>query len=560
MTNLSETDKAIFTLLDKTEELIHLDKFDDAEYFLSQIEIYKPGDLNVPFQRGTMFMKKKEYEKALEQFFIVHEKLPDFFANVNNIGAAYYKLHKYDIAIEYFKRALELKPDTDFVLSIMAEALFRRGNHKESIVHFKRALEISPTMYSTHSDLLLGVLYSDLVSPEDIRIEAEKYGKNIKKDIQVNSEFNNEKIKNRKIKIGYLSADFRDHPIPYFLEALLKNHDTDNFEIHVYSTTLFDNPILQRLKQHVEFWHDVHKLKDDKICAQIIEDRIDILIDLAGHTAYNNLKVFAQRGAPIQASWVGYPGTTGLETMDYKITDPYLEPTGYERLNTETLWRLPNIFCCYTPHEKSPSVIDHPPFEDNGYVTFGCFNNFAKVGDKVLAVWAKILALVPDSRLFLEIDGIQEDSFKKSIERRLEEQGFSLEHIILQPRLRENQFKLYNKVDIALDPFPANGGTTSMDTLWMGVPFVTLPGKHYISRMGLSILTNVGLPELIASNEDEYVSIAAALANDRNRLKAIRHNLRERFAASPAMDGATFARDMEGAYRGMWEKYCDTKS
>jgi len=560
MTNLPDTDKLILTLLDKTEELIHLDKFEDAEYFLSQIEKHKPGDLNVPFQRGTMFMKQKEYEKALKQFLIVQEKLPDFFANVNNIGAAYYKMHRYNSAIDYFKRALEIKPDTDFVLAILAEALFRRGNHEESHSYFKRAIEISPTMFRTHSDMLLGVLYSDMFSPEYIKAEAEKFGENITKEVRVNTEFSNDKNPDRKLKIGYLSADFRDHPIPYFLESLFKNHDREKFEIHVYSTTLFDNPILQRLKKPVEHWKDVHTLSDEKICAEIIEDKIDILLDLAGHTAYNHLKVFAQRAAPIQASWVGYPGTTGLKTMDYKITDPHLEHAGYEDGNTEELWRLPKIFCCYTPHEKSPAVIDHPPFEDNGYVTFGCFNNFAKVGDNVLKGWAEILLQVTDARLFIEIDGIQEDSFKASVESRMKAQGMPMGRVILEPRKRENQFALYNKVDIALDPFPANGGTTSMDTLWMGVPFVTLAGRHYIGRMGKSILTNAGLPELIAQSSEEYVSIAVNLAKDKDRLRRIRHNLRDRFSNSPAMDAPAFTKDMEEAYRGMWKKYCGASS
>lgn len=560
MTNLSETDKVIFTLLDKTEELIHLDKFEDAEYFLSQIEKHKPGDLNVPFQRGIMLMKKNEHEKALEHFMSVHEKLPDFFANVNNIAAANYKLYRYNKAITFFKRALELKPDTDYVLAILAEALFRRGDHKESQYYFKRAIEISPNMFKTYSDMLLGVLYTDLVSPEEVRAEAENFGKNIAAEVQVNTNFSNEKSKDRRLKIGYLSADFRDHPVPYFMESLLKNHDRDHFEIYVYSTTVIDNPILQRLKAHVEHWKDVQKLSDEKICAEIVDDKIDILIDLAGHTAYNHLKVFAQRGAPVQASWLGYPGTTGLQTMDYKITDRYLEPPGFESINSETLWRLPHIFCCYTPHENSPAVIDHPPFEDNGYVTFGCFNNFAKVGDGVLSAWARILEQVPDARLFIEIDGIQEETFKVYVEQRMKEQGLPLDRVTLQPRKRENQFVLYNKVDIALDPFPANGGTTSMDTLWMGVPFVTLPGRHYISRMGLSILTNAGLTELIAKNRDDYVSIAANLAKEKDRLRNIREGLRQRFAASPAMDGPAFARDMQEVYRGMWEKYCATNS
>jgi predicted O-linked N-acetylglucosamine transferase (SPINDLY family) len=278
---------------------------------------------------------------------------------------------------------------------------------------------------------------------------------------------------------------------------------------------------------------------------------------MAGHTGYNRLLVFARKPAPIQVTWLGFPATTGMKAMDYRITDAYAEPPGMtENLNVETLWRLPEIFCCYGAHESNPAVIDHPPFEDNGYITFGCFNNFAKVTDPVLETWAKIMSSVPESRLLLEITGLDGPKFRAEVEERLQRQGLPLNRVILEPRKRSNQFVLYNKIDIALDPFPCVGGTTSMDTLWMGVPLVTLAGKHFVSRMGVSILTNAGLPELIAQNTDEYVKLATGLANDRQRLKSLRHNLRDHVVASPLMNQESFARNMETAYREMWRKWC----
>ncbi len=554
---ISETDEAISKLLDRTEELIRLGKSDEAEYFLNELEKHAPHDLNIPFQRGGLHASKGEHEKALEQYFIVHRKLPDFFENINNIATAYYKLRKYDDAVFYYNRALELRPDKDFVLSILAETLFRRGDLKESIETFKRALAVSPDMISTHSNLLLAMLYSENVSPEDVTEEARKFGENIGRLVPEEARPAIEKDENRKIRIGYLSPDFRDHPVPYFLEPLLKNHNRKNFEVYAYSTTLADNPVMDRLKKCVDVWRDARNLDHKAIRKVIVEDKIDILIDTSGHTAYNNLKVFAQRAAPIQVTWLGYPATTGVKTMDYKITDAYVEPAGKsEHLNTEILWRLPHIFCCYQPHENSPDVIDHPPFEDNGHITFGCFNNFVKVRDPVLSAWAKILEKVPNSKLLLEIEGIEEPRALQALEERLKRLGIDRDRVILEPRKRSNQFVLYNKIDIALDPFPATGGTTSMDTLWMGVPFVTLAGGHFGSRMGVSILSNVGLPELIANNVEEYVSIVVGLAMDKKRLKGIRHDLRKKFASSPAMDQKSFARDMEEAYKNMWQKYC----
>jgi protein O-GlcNAc transferase len=228
-------------------------------------------------------------------------------------------------------------------------------------------------------------------------------------------------------------------------------------------------------------------------------------------------------------------------------------------LNTETLWRLPDIFAAYSPKETSPAVIDHPPFEDNGYITFGCFNNFTKVTDPVLQTWAKIMEAVPDSRLIIEIAGIQSKKIRGDVERRMIKHGLPLDRVILEPRKPENQYVLYSKIDIALDPFPAVGGTTSMDTLWMGVPFITLAGEHFGSRMGVSILSNVDLKELIAENTDQYIDIATIVAKDKNKLKQMRHNLRDRFAASPAMDKERFARNMDAAYRQMWKKWVEAQ-
>ena len=316
-----------------------------------------------------------------------------------------------------------------------------------------------------------------------------------------------------------------------------------------------------RLKESVDHWHNIRPLDDDAAADLIEADGIDILIDLSGHTRANRLLVFARKPAPIQVTWLGFSATTGMRAMDYRITDVYAEPVGMtEHLNVETLWRLPRIFCCYQGSDHGPAVIDHPPKDDNGYVTFGCFNNYAKLTDPVLALWARIMARLPDARLMLEIFGLESEKFRAEVEARLTGFGLPLDRLILMPRSAANQFVLYNKVDIALDPFPSNGGTTSLDTLWMGVPFVTLAGDRFSSRMGVSILSNAGLAELIAADEDQYVELAVALATDDARLRSVRHNLRERVEKSPLMDQALSARDMADAYRGMWKIWCEQQN
>jgi predicted O-linked N-acetylglucosamine transferase (SPINDLY family) len=315
--------------------------------------------------------------------------------------------------------------------------------------------------------------------------------------------------------------------------------------------------VTERLKQEFDHWRDIRHMNDDAAADLIEVDGIDILVDLAGHTGGNRLLVFARKPAPVQVTWLGHPATTGMNAIDYRITDTYAEPPGMtEHLNVETLWRLPGQFCCYQAHKNSPAVIDHPPCDDNGYVTFGCFNNFAKVTDPVLQTWARILHRVNDARLLLEITGIDNPTFLKETNQRLIKIGLPLDRVTLELRRKANQFVLYNRIDIALDPFPCSGGTTSMDTLWMGVPFVTLAGEHFVSRMGVSVLTNAGLPELVAEDTDRYVDIAVRLAQDRLLLRETRQGLREKTANSPVMDAAGFARNMESAYMGMWHIWC----
>jgi len=556
---LSPADQAaISQLLDLTQELIELGKVDEAANFLDQIEKHNPGDLNVPLQRGMLFMQKREYEDALKHFMIVYEKMPNYFPVLNNIGTAYFGWRKYNDAIIYYKKALEIVPGADFIKIILAASLMRRGYLDESVRYYKSVLKNSPEAIGTRSDMLMAMLYSESISPEDLAKEAEIFGE-ISSSLQ-NAILPHSNVidKNKTLRIGYVSPDIREHPVTYFLEPLIQNHNKEKFEICAYSNTPGENPIMERMKKHIDIWHEIWGMDPEEVSNKIRMDQVDILIDVAGHTANNSLRVFAKKPAPIQVTWLGFPATTGLKTIDYKITDVYADPPGMtEHLNSETLWRLPHIFCCYKQHENSPDVIDHPPFEDNGYVTFGCFNNFVKVRDPVLAVWAKILSNVPNSRLLLEIEGVDEPVYRADVEDRLKAQGMPLERVILEPRKRSNQFVLYNKIDLALDPFPCVGGTTSMDALWMGVPLVTLAGRHFGSRMGVSILTNAGLPDLIAQNSDDYIAIASDLAQNLDKLRETRRNLRARFAASPAMDQVAFAKDMEDAYRQMWAIYCD---
>ncbi len=485
--------------------------------------------------------------------------LPQSAQNFNNLARTYDKVTRFHDALDYYKRALALEPQNAEIHANIANTLKNLGHIDESLEALKKGLVMSPDKGWIYHNLLLAMVYASSVSPEELAETSRQFGKNITDPLLRRRPFTNDKNPDRRLRVGFVSPDFRDHAVSYFLSPLSKI-DNINFELFAYSNLDKEDAKTEQLKKHFAHWRNIKYLSDDSAADLIEEDKIDILVDLAGHTANNRLLIFARKPAPIQAMWLGYPATSGMAVMDYRITDSYAEPIGMtEHLNTETLWRLPNIFCVYQPHIDSPAVIDHPPFEDNGYITFGCFNNFTKVTDPVLLAWAKIMTLVPDSKLLLEISGIGNEKLKSEIIERFEKNGLPIDRILLEPHSRKNQFVLYNKIDVALDPFPCNGGTTSMDTLWMGVPLVTLAGTHFVSRMGVTIVTNAGLPELIAENVDEYVSKTVALATDHQKLRSLRKGLREKFFASPVMDETKFACNMENAFREMWKEWISKK-
>lgn len=474
---------------------------------------------------------------------------------MNNLGSLYTAVTQFREAVELYQRILELQPENPVALSNLANVLKSCGRMDEAIIYNRQSLAVRPGHPATFTNLLLSMVYSSNIGAEEQYAAACEFGATIADPLYKYHDFQNTKDVGRRLKIGYVSPDFRKHSVNFFFEPLLRGHDRVNFEIFGYGNVEAKDDVTERLSQSFDHWRDIFQMSDEDAADLIRRDEIDILIDLAGHTGANRLLTFARKPAPIQATWLGYPATSGMKAMDYRIVDHYTAPTGMtDHLNTETLLRLPEVFCCFSLNGRDVRVIDHPPFEDNGYITFGCFNNFSKLSDPVLAAWAQILQAVPESRLLLEIEGL--DQFRPELEQRLAGQGMPLDRVILEQRKPENQFVLYNKIDIALDPFPCNGGTTSLDTLWMGVPYVTIAGNSFVSRMGVSFLNNAGLPELVAESIDEYVDKASSLAMDRARLRDLRDGLRDRVEKSPLMDQSRFVRHMEDAYRQMWRQWC----
>jgi predicted O-linked N-acetylglucosamine transferase (SPINDLY family) len=379
----------------------------------------------------------------------------------------------------------------------------------------------------------------------------EQYARPLKRLIQLHTE---NRDTDRRLRIGYVSPDFRDHVVGWNLLALLSNHDREKFEIYCYASLANPDAMSEKIYKQIHTWRNILGANDDQAAEVIRQDKIDILVDLSMHSGGNRLLVFARKPAPVQVTYLGYAGTTGMEAIDYRLSDPYLDPPETDlTVYSEKTIRLPHTYWCYQPGGATPEVTT-PPSIKNGYITFGCLNNFAKVSAEAMKLWGRLLATMPNSRLLLHCPS---QAHWQPVLSQFAEMGINADRIELVGRQKfPGYIETYGRIDIALDPFPYGGAITTCDSLWMGVPVVTLSGRTAVGRAAQSILCNVGLPELVAKMEDEYIQIAASLAGDPARLESLRASLRQRMADSPVMNTKQFARDIEAAYRMMWKTSC----
>ncbi len=361
----------------------------------------------------------------------------------------------------------------------------------------------------------------------------------------------------RRLNIGYVSGDFGTHPVGYLVQDVLQNHDQDKFKIHCYSMMRGSDPITEAIRAAADKWVDVLFMNDEELAAAIRADKIDILIDLSGHTAYHRLTAFVLRPAPIQVTWIGYFHSTGLDSIDYYITDPHTSPVGCNQRFSEVPVCLPHTRFCYSPPAYAPPVAPSPCLR-NRHVTFGSFNRSEKMVEPVVALWAQILNAVPGSRLLLKSANFADKGARNYFSGRFHKYGIDRKRLEFR-RSTPHPVMLaeYSEVDIALDPFPFSGGMTTLEALWMGVPVITLVGDSVVSRQGYSALANIGLSEQLAfSSRDDYVTAAIELASDPVKLDELRRGIRTRIEASPIRDAPQFARDLEALYRSMWDAHC----
>lgn len=455
-------------------------------------------------------------------------------------------------------KVLELQPNNISALITLAGCFSTRGDHRHSIRLYEQVLLEDPRMPSIYSNIAFDATYLPDISADEVfnyhREWADRFEKNGNYKVFA---YERAAQTDRPLRIGYVSGDFGTHPVGFLLRDVIRNHDRERFQVYCYSMMRNnEEPVTVAIRESAGSWIDALLMSDDELAEQIHSDQIDILVDLSGHTAYNRLPAFVRRPAPVQATWIGYFHSTGLDSIDYFITDPFTTPSGSDQLFSETPVWLPHSRFCYAPPDYAPAVAP-PPVMTKGHVVFGCFNRAEKLVDPVIAAWTKILNAVPGSRLLLKAGVLENQSVCDGLRRRFMACGLDSERLELRgPSPHAEMLGQYGEIDIALDPFPFNGGMTTLEALWMGVPVVALEGQSVVSRQSTSALMNIGLPELIFPNVDAYVQGAVALAGDTERLQRLRREMRGRMTRSPLCQPEQFTQDLEMLYRRMWQAWC----
>jgi predicted O-linked N-acetylglucosamine transferase (SPINDLY family) len=509
---------------------------------------------NIDQEQGNSLEALAHFQKAIQL-------RPDYAEAHNNLGHALQSQGKLNDAAICFQKAIALKPDFPEALCNLGAVLNDQGKVDEGITYFRRSLELKPDYAKCSNNLLLALQYSDGSTLSGLAAAHSEFDRVQAAPLRRNWKLHeNDRSPERPLRLGFLSADFGRHPVGFFLIRALENLNRSQYQVVCYNDRSIHDELTVRFQAAVTEWRNVHGMRDAELAETIRADEIDILFDLAGHTAKNRLLVFARKPAPIQISWAGYAGTTGLQAIDYILADRYEIPPVSEIHYCERVLRMPEGYVCYDPPTYAPLVSSLPALA-HGVVTFGSFNNPAKITPQVLAVWAKILRRLPQTRLVLKFKGMDDVS---TIDRLSNEFGghgidpIRVECLGWTPH--EVSLAEYSRIDIALDTFPYSGGLTTCEALWMGVPVITCPGETFASRHSFSHLSNIGLTETIARNRDEYIELAVTLAGDLPRLANLRGSLRDRMAASPLCDWQRFANNLMQLLREVWRQWCLTSA
>ncbi|CAG4903331.1 Lipopolysaccharide assembly protein B [Paraburkholderia saeva] len=564
--------------------------FESALTHFDKALALKPDFAEAHCNRGNALRRLNRFEEAVHSSLRALELDPALAEAHNVLGSAYLGLSQHETAVLHLRRATELDPANSDAHHHLAWAYFALGEPGEAMescraalllapgdarmfltlgdilrglgdlvggsAAYRQALEINPGLEGAHQGLIFSSASAACEPPETLVLDARRYGEYVTGQVR---QFQHTTQRNMgPLRIGFVSGDLREHPVAVFLESVLAQLDPARVELFAYATHPDEDAMTARLKPQFARWSQVSGMTDETMAHRIYDDDIHILLDLAGHTSHNRLGVFAWKPAPVQASWLGFFATTGVEAVDYILGDRHVLRLGEESHFVEKLWRLPDSYLCFTPPQTEIAVGPLPMLA-NGVVTFGCLNNIGKIGDEVVALWSRVLHAVPGSRLLLKASQLDQAILRGDVIMRFARRGIDAARLILAGRSsRDAHLNAFNQIDIALDPFPYPGGTTSVEGLWMGVPVLTRQGDRFLSHVGESIVNTAGLPDWVARDNDDYVEKAVAFSSDPARLASLRAGLRQQLVASPLCDAPRFARNLEDAFEDMWNAFAAT--
>lgn len=536
---------------------MNLGQFDQALQSANSALSLNPKHAEALNVRGLVLQALKRFDEAARDLQQAVEIIPTHINAINNLALVLRDAGQNEAALEHLRGGLAMFPEHAGTFNNIALIYRDLRRYQEASDSATTAKNIAPDYLSPHIGQCMTLNYLDDATDSEIFRAHQEAGRLIQKKAGEQCDLGGRQI-NPRLKIGYISGDFRMHSVAYFIEGILEAHDKTEFEVTCYHTSHEEDSVTQRLKASADRWRTVYAATDQELADQIVSDGIDVLVDLAGYTNGNRLVVFAKKPAPVQVTWIGYPNTTGLSTMDYRFVDDVTDPEGADPYHSEQLIRLPGGFNCYSGDDTAP-VYEDLPLDYNGHITFGSFNNLLKVGPGVVAAWSRVLSGVPGSRLLLKASNLKDASIKEALLGEFEAEGISRDRIdlVVWTESREEHLRLYRRVDIGLDTFPFNGATTTCEAMWMGVPVTTFIGSRHAGRVGASILKQAGLHDLVADSVDVMISKTIALAHDTGRLRSLRQSIRQQMRESDLCAAESKARIIEAEYRRMvleWQR------
>lgn len=541
--------------LDKVTDDKACESAREAVALLLEVAATRPDWVRGQFSLGCAYEHLEDFEHARTHLANALRLDPSREAAVQSLLARMYCVEKkWTEGIAAADRAVAANATYFLAHIIRSKCCAELGDWSGSAESTRRAVESAPHV-QFHSDLLFDLNYLPETTPESLYAEACRwnrwYAAPLAKKIRPHT---NNADPNRRLKVGYVSPDLHGHPVTKFIIPVLERHDRSSVEVFVYAVGSKSDNITDWIRGRVENFVAAQEVGME-LAERVRADGIDILVDLAGHTMGSAYLAFALKPAPIQVSWLGVLSTTGMPVVDYFLGDALLPCPGTEYLFTEKVYRLARSLCCYRPTADVP--VAPPPYLERGYITFGCFNNTRKIHRDVVKLWSAILHLVPSSRMLLKWHGLETEEKQSRLRAWFVEDGISAERLSFAGASSTTEYlEEYGRIDIALDPFPYNGGSTTLDALWMGVPVVTLDGRLAVQRTGTSVLTAIGLPNLATQTPEQYLSVALAVAEMVANIPNLRHEVRQSMLSSPIMDEIGHVRDVENAYREMWRTWC----